>query len=80
MAQRDRDYRREYDDYHGTERQKKRRAARNKARRHMQKSGRVRKGDGREVDHKNYNAEDNSEGNLRVIDKKTNREKQPKRS
>jgi hypothetical protein len=80
MAQRDRDYRREYDDYHGTERQKKRRAARNKARRHMQKSGRVRKGDGREVDHKNYNAEDNSEGNLRVVDKKTNREKQPKRS
>lgn len=80
MAQRDRDYRREYDDYHGTERQKKRRAARNKARRHMQKSGRVRKGDGREVDHKNYNTEDNSEGNLRVVDKKTNREKQPKRS
>jgi hypothetical protein len=80
MAQRDRDYRQEYDDYHGTERQKKRRAARNKARRHMQKSGRVRKGDGREVDHKNYNAEDNSEGNLRVVDKKTNREKQPKRS
>ena len=80
MAQRDRDYRREYDDYHGTERQKKRRAARNKARRHMQKSGQVRKGDGREVDHKNYNAEDNSEGNLRVVDKKTNREKQPKRS
>ena len=80
MAQRDRDYRQEYDDYHGNERQKKRRAARNKARRHMQKSGRVRKGDGREVDHKNYNAEDNSEGNLRVVDKKTNREKQPKRS
>jgi len=80
MARRDRDYRSEYDNYHGTERQKKRRAARNKARRHLEKSGRVRKGDGKEVDHKNYNAEDNSSENLRVVDKKTNREKQPKRS
>ena len=80
MARIDRDYRSEYDDYHGTERQKKRRAARNKARRHLEKSGRVRKGDGKEVDHKNYNAEDNSSENLRVVDKKTNREKQPKRS
>lgn len=76
----DRNYRKEYDDYHGSERQKKRRAARNKARRHMEKNGRVHKGDGKEVDHKNYNAEDNSSENLRVVDKKTNREKQPKRS
>lgn len=76
----DRNYRKEYDDYHGSERQKKRRAARNKARRFMQKNGRVHKGDGKEVDHKNYNAEDNSSENLRVVDKKTNREKQPKRS
>jgi len=76
----ERNYRKEYDDYHGSERQKKRRAARNKARKYMEKKGRVRKGDGKEVDHKNYNAEDNRPENLRVVDKKTNREKQPKRS
>lgn len=78
MAQRD--YDKEYRDYHGTERQKKRRAARNKARRHMQRVGRVSKGDGKEVDHKDFNPENNNSSNLRVIKEKTNREKQPKRS
>ena len=76
----DRDYKKEYNDYHAKEGQKKRRAARNKARRHMQKSGRVRKHDGKHVDHKNYNAEDNSSENLRVIGAKTNLKRQPKRS
>ncbi len=80
MSRSDRDYRREYDEYHGTAKQRKRRAARNKARRHMQKSGRVRKHDGKHVDHKNYNAEDNSSENLRVIGAKTNLKRQPKRS
>ena len=75
-----RDYKKEYDDYHGTERQKKRRAARNKARRHMERSGRVSRGDGKEVDHKDFNPENNSSSNLRVVEAKTNREKQPKRS
>ena len=75
-----RDYKKEYNDYHGTERQKKRRAARNKARRHMERSGRVSKGDGREVDHKDFNPENNNSSNLRVVKAKTNREKQPKRS
>ena len=78
MAQRD--YGKEYRDYHGTERQKKRRAARNKARRHMERSGRVSRGDGKEVDHKDYNPENNSSSNLRIVKEKTNREKQPKRS
>jgi hypothetical protein len=75
-----RDYDKEYRDYHGTERQKKRRAARNKARRHMERSGRVSKGDGREVDHKDFNPENNNSSNLRVVKEETNREKQPKRS
>ena len=75
-----RDYKKEYNDYHGTERQKKRRAARNKARRHMERAGRVSKGDGKEVDHKDFNPENNSASNLRVVKRKTNREKQPKRS
>ena len=75
-----RNYKKEYDDYHGTERQKKRRAARNKARRHMEMSGRVSRGDGKEVDHKDFNPENNNSSNLRVVKAKTNREKQPKRS
>lgn len=75
-----RDYRKEYDDYHGTERQRKRRAARNRARRLLEKRGRVRPGDGKEIDHKDFNPENNNSSNLRVVDKKTNREKQPKRS
>lgn len=80
MSRSDRDYRKEYDDYHGTPAQRKRRAARNKARRHMQKNGRVAKGDGKHVDHKDYNAENNSSKNLRVTDAKTNLKRQPKRS
>lgn len=75
-----RDYAKEYRDHGGTERQKKRRAARNKARRHLEREGRVHKGDGKEVDHKDFNPENNSPSNIRVVDKQTNREKQPKRS
>jgi hypothetical protein len=75
-----RDYKKEYNDYHGTERQKKRRAARNKARRHLERSGRVSRGDGKEVDHKDFNPENNNSSNIRVVKEKTNRERQPKRS
>ena len=46
----------------------------------MEKAGRVKKGDGKEIDHKNFNPRDNSSGNLRVVAKTTNRKKQPKRS
>ena len=75
-----RDYRKEYDDYHGTERQKKRRAARNKARRHMERKGRVRKGDGKHVHHKDHNPENGSAKNLSVMDDNANMKIQPKRS
>ena len=34
---------------------------------------------GKEVDHKNNNPTDNSAKNLRIISKKANRKKQPKR-
>jgi hypothetical protein len=72
-----RDYRKEYDDYHGTEAQKKRRAARNKARRMMERNGRVKQGDSsREVDHKNKNPLDNSSDNLRIRSKSANRRDQ----
>lgn len=71
-----RDYRKEYDDYHGTPEQIKRRAARVKARRYMEKEGRVSKGDGKEVDHKDHDATNNSPSNLRVRSKEANRRDQ----
>tara|TARA_R110000868_G_scaffold202225_2_gene449796 strand:+ start:1496 stop:1777 length:282 start_codon:yes stop_codon:yes gene_type:complete len=46
-----RDYRSEYDNYQGSEEQKKNRAKRNKARRELTKEGVVSKGDGNDVDH-----------------------------
>ena len=67
-----RDYKKEYK-YHGTPKQKKRRAGRNAARRKMTKLGRVRKGDGRDVDHKDRNTRNNSTKNLRVMSKSRNR-------
>jgi hypothetical protein len=76
MSTTSRDYRREYDTFHATEAQKKRRAARNKARRMMEKNGRVSKGDGKEVDHKNKNPLDNSPDNLRIRSRTANRRDQ----
>lgn len=46
-----RDYRTEYDKYQGTPTQKKNRATRNAARAKMAKAGKVKKGDGKDVDH-----------------------------
>ena len=68
-----RDDKKEYREYHSKPKQKKRRAGRNKARRIMKMLGRVRKGDGKDVDHKDRNPENNSKKNLRVESKKTNR-------
>jgi hypothetical protein len=47
----DRDYKREYKLYGGTEQQKKNRAMRNAARAKMMKAGKARKGDGKDVAH-----------------------------
>lgn len=46
-----RNYAKEYSEFHKKPEQKKRRALRNKARRKAMKSGRVRKGDGKDVHH-----------------------------
>lgn len=46
---------------------------RNKARAKLEKKGLVKKGDGKDVDHKNGNKDDESEGNLRVLPKSVNR-------
>lgn len=72
----DRDYKKEYEDYHGLPEQIKRRAARNQARRHLAKKGKVHKGDGKDVDHKNHNPLDNSPANIRVRSKSANRSDQ----
>ena len=68
-----RNYKSEYERYHKKPVQKKRRAQRNAARRKMTKAGRVKKGDGKDVDHKNRNTADNRSKNLRVVSKSKNR-------
>ena len=55
-----RNYRQEYDRYQGTAAQKKRRAARNKARRLMIAKGKAKKGDGKDVAHKDNNPLNNN--------------------
>ena len=75
-----RDYKKEYEEYHKTSEQKRRRAQRNAARREAERDGKVRKGDGREVDHRAANRKGNLDNSkVRVVSKKTNRAKQPKR-
>lgn len=59
--------------YNSKPEQKKRRAERNAARRKLERLGKVRKGDGKDIDHKNHNTGDNSLRNLQVQDKHVNR-------
>lgn len=68
-----RNYKMEYKNYQGSEEQKKNRAKRNAARRKLEREGRVRKGDGKDVDHKNGISAGNGSSNLRVQDKSENR-------
>jgi len=75
---RQRDYKKEYRQYHESPIQKKKRASRNKARRAAEKSGLVVKGGSKQVHHKNMNPLDNSPKNLAVIEKRRNVRMQPK--
>lgn len=59
--------------YNGSPEQKKRRAERNASRRKMEKAGKVKKGDGKDVDHRNKSTADQSTKNLRVRSVKANR-------
>ena len=72
-----RNYRKEYDSYHGTSKQKKNRAARNRAR---TKLG-LKTGDSREADHKKPLSKggSNKRSNLRAVSKTVNRKKGKKR-
>jgi len=76
-----RNYKQEYAEFHSTPEQKKRRAQRNAARRKALAAGKVKKGDGKEVDHIAAPREGSLDGiRTRVISKVLNRKKQPKRS
>lgn len=80
MARKPRDYKKEYRDYHGTPEQKKRRAERNAARATAVKSGSVKPGDGKEVDHLGSNRKGAlNNKRVRVVSRAANRKRQPKR-
>lgn len=70
-----RDYKMEYRNYHGKPKQRKERAARTKAREILKKKGIVKKGDGKDIDHKKPLRSGGSNGinNLRVRNKSNNR-------
>jgi hypothetical protein len=70
-----RDYKKEYRNYHGKAKQRKERAARTRARELMKKKGIVKKGDGKDIDHKRPLRSGGSNGinNLRVRKKSDNR-------
>lgn len=69
----ERNYRKEYDNYHSSPEQRKNRSSRNKARRKAVKAGYKVKG--KDVDHKNGNPRDNRLSNLSVTSKAYNRSK-----
>jgi hypothetical protein len=70
-----RNYRGEYDNYQGQPEQIKKRGERVKARRMMEKTGAVTKGDGKDVDHKKplRSGGTTTKSNLRVRSKSANR-------
>ena len=68
-----RDYKQEYRSQHASPAAKKQRAENNKARRVMEKAGKVHKGDGKDVAHKNNRTSNNSKSNLSVQTKSKNR-------
>ena len=68
-----RNYRAEYDNYHSSSAQKKRRAARNKARRVMVRLGKAKPGDGKDVHHKDGNPLNSTPKNIRMESRKSNR-------
>ena len=74
-----RNYRKEYDEYHAKSEQKKRRAGRNKARRTLMRNGKVSKGDGKDVHHKDHNPRNNSSKNLSVMSSSKNKSMQSKK-
>ena len=75
MKKKKRNYRKEYDNYQGTEKQKKNRAVRNAARRSAVRNGSAAVGDGKDVHHIKPLAKGggNTPGNTKTISKAKNR-------
>jgi len=72
-ANEDRDYRKEYDNYHAQPEQRKKNAARLRARRLMVKKGKAKKNDKMDVHHKDNNPLNNDPKNLSIVTQKYNR-------
>jgi len=68
-----RDYKKEYANYQGKPDQIKKRSSRNSARAAAVKAGKAKKGDGKDVAHKNGNPKDNRLSNLKSQAKGKNR-------
>lgn len=66
-----RNYKKEYREYHS--KHLKDNNARHRARYDAEKAGKVRVGDGKDIDHKDNNPRNNSPGNTRVMSEKGNR-------
>jgi HNH endonuclease len=70
-----RQYKDEYKKFQSSKEEKQNRALRNKNRREAEREGKVYKGDGKDIDHRDGNPRNNSKSNLRVIPKGKNRGK-----
>lgn len=68
-----RDYKSEYKNYHSKPAAKKQRARNNAARRKMVAAGKARKGDGKDVAHKDNNTNNQSLSNLKLESQAKNR-------
>lgn len=68
-----RDYKKEYANYQGKPAQVKKRTSRNAARAKLSVGGAVKKGDGKDVHHKDGNPKNNKRSNLAVTTKAKNR-------
>lgn len=68
-----RDYKQEYKTSHSSEKAKKKRAENNAARRKMEKAGKVRKGDGKDVAHSDNDTSNNKMSNLKAQSPSKNR-------
>lgn len=76
-----RDYTKEYREYHALPLQKQRRAERNAARNKALRTGKVRKGDNKEVHHTGSHRKGSlAKVPTRIVSRSVNRRKQPKRS
>ncbi len=80
MPKRKRNYRKEYDEYHASPEQKKRRAERNRDRRAAERKYGKAALRGKEVDHTGSHRTGNLSGvPTRIISKRANRRRQPNR-